>query len=300
MKNGKLDRILIVEDDEAMAALQRRSLERGGYQVLTASTPEQAHEILRSGDVELIVLDYRLPGGSTGLDFFEQLKLRGCELPVIIVTGFSEEITVIRALRAGVRDFVTKSLTYLDYLPDAVRRVLQQVHTEDRVREQAALLDKVRDAIFVRHLEGGIRFWNASAERLYGWPAEEAMGASTFELIESGDAAALRHANSVLLRSGEWSGELQQRTKDGKALTVESHWTLLAHGEGPRRAVLVVNTDVTEKRSVQAQLLHMQRMESIGTLAGGVAHEFNNLLQAIRGYTQFAMADLAAEDSRRR
>lgn len=300
MTNGRLPRILIVEDDEAVATLQRRSLERDGFHVLTACTAEQAHEMLRDGDVELIVLDYRLPGGCTGLDFFEQLKLRGCDLPVIIVTGFSEEITVIRALRAGVRDFVTKSLTYLDYLPDAVRRVLHQVHTEDRVREQAALLDKVRDAIFVRDLEGRIQFWNASAERLYGWQATEAIGANAFELLEGGDSPQLRLASTTLLRNSEWTGELQQCTKDGRLLTVESHWTLVADGDWHRRSVLVVNTDVTEKRSVQSQLLHMQRMESIGTLAGGVAHEFNNLLQAIRGYTHFAMSGLAADDTRRR
>jgi signal transduction histidine kinase/CheY-like chemotaxis protein len=105
-------------------------------------------------------------------------------------------------------------------------------------------------------------------------------------------------AHSSLLRTGEWSGELRQRTKQQRLVTVESRWTLVSDDGDGRRSVLVVNTDVTEKRSVEAQLLHMQRMESIGTLAGGVAHEFNNLLQAIRGYAQFAVAGLSPGEPR--
>src|SRR5260370_841293 len=99
--------ILIIEDDEGVARLQQRRLERAGYHVVTAGTAEEALQKLKAGGVELVLLDYRLPGNRTGLDVYAQLQRTGYALPVIMVTGFSDEATVIKALRAGVRDFVT-------------------------------------------------------------------------------------------------------------------------------------------------------------------------------------------------
>src|SRR5271165_6383092 len=126
-------KVLIVEDDVGMALLQRRQLERAGYQVVCAATAEEALEAILHSGIEIMVLDYRLTPDLTGLDFYEQLKASGHDLPVIIVTGFSDEGVVIRSLRAGVRDFVTKSAEYLDYLPETVSRVLKQVRTEQQL-----------------------------------------------------------------------------------------------------------------------------------------------------------------------
>lgn len=125
MENGK---ILVVEDDVGIAALERKRLERAGNTVVAVATTEEAMAEIQKGGVELLVLDYMLPGGTTGLDFYEQIKNAGFYLPVIMVTGLSDEATVVKALRAGVHDFVTKSVEYLDYLPDAVARVLAQEH----------------------------------------------------------------------------------------------------------------------------------------------------------------------------
>src|SRR5258708_711209 len=94
--------ILIVEDDLGVARLQRKHLERAGYQVLTATTGVEALEHVHHQAVDLIFLDYRLPSDHNGLEFYEQLKAQGYNIPVIIVTGFSDEATVIKALRSGV------------------------------------------------------------------------------------------------------------------------------------------------------------------------------------------------------
>lgn len=132
MENGK---ILVVEDDSGIAALERRRLERAGNTVVTAATPDAAMQEIKQGGVELVVLDYMLPGDVTGLEFYEQLKSIGYHIPVIMVTGMSDETTVIRALRAGVRDFVTKSVEYLDYLPEAAQRVLAHERTRKKLAE---------------------------------------------------------------------------------------------------------------------------------------------------------------------
>src|SRR6266851_3211925 len=108
MAQGNGETVLIVEDDAGVARLQQRRLERVGYRTASVGTPEEAVARLRQGGVDLVLLDYRLPGGLTGLDVYAQFKATGCDAPVIMVTGFSDEVVVIQALRAGVRDFVTK------------------------------------------------------------------------------------------------------------------------------------------------------------------------------------------------
>ena len=136
MSSKQQGRILILEDDEGVAQLQQRRLERAGYATVITSTPEQALKQIRSGDIDLLVLDNRLTGAEDGLSFYSRLKGEGINLPVILVTGYSDDATIIRALRAGVRDYIFKSVEYLDYLPEACRRVLDQVRVE-REREEA-------------------------------------------------------------------------------------------------------------------------------------------------------------------
>ncbi len=81
-----------------------------------------------------------------------------------------------------------------------------------------------------------------------------------------------------MIEKGEWSGELRKVTKDGREIIVESRWTLVHDSEGEPKSILVINTDITEKKKLESQLLRAQRMESIGTLAGGIAHDLNNLM----------------------
>jgi two-component system cell cycle sensor histidine kinase/response regulator CckA len=172
--------ILIVEDDPGVALLERRRLERAAYAVVTATTAEEALEQLRRHSVDLILLDYRLPGDLDGLDFYTQVRAAGFDPPVILVTGFSSEATVVKALRAGVRDFVTKSTEYLDYLPEAVAQVLRQVRTEHQLVESearlAALINSAKDAIIIANAQGLISLFNPAAEGMFLFSAHEAIG----------------------------------------------------------------------------------------------------------------------------
>ena len=161
------------------------------------------------------------------------------------------------------------------------RDVTDRKIAEDRIREQAALLDKARDAIYVRDLKKQISFWNKAAERIYGWTAKEALGKSDDELLYREETFQLREARQGVLDKGEWVGELRQVTKSGKEISVESHRTLLLDEQGRPTSILNINTDITEKKTLEKQFLRTQRMESIGTLAGGIAHDLNNVLAPI-------------------
>jgi two-component system sensor kinase len=160
-------------------------------------------------------------------------------------------------------------------------RVEQYRRARRKIEEQAALLDKSRDAITVQDLDDTILFWNQSAERLYGWPAAEALGRAAGKLLFRGASPEFAEATRLSLEKGEWVGELQQVTRAGKEVVVESRWTLVRDDAGQPRCRLIVNTDITEKKKLEAQFLRAQRMESIGTLAGGIAHDINNVLTPI-------------------
>ncbi|SKA98019.1 PAS domain S-box-containing protein [Prosthecobacter debontii] len=151
---------------------------------------------------------------------------------------------------------------------------------EEKLREQATLLDKAQDAILVRDLNHNILYWNRSAERMYGWTSEEAVGSSIKDLLYK-DPSAFITATQATIEKGEWSGELQQITKSGKQLVVEARWTLVRDEHNQPKSILAINTDITERRKLEQQFLRAQRMESIGTLAGGIAHDLNNVLSPI-------------------
>jgi PAS domain S-box-containing protein len=160
------------------------------------------------------------------------------------------------------------------------RDVTERKAAEEQVREQAALLNKARDAIIVREVNGGVTFWNQSAENLYGWSLAEALAWKDREGLST-PPAELNVAQETTLSKGAWQGELHQTTKSGKAILVESSWSLVRDRDGQPRAILMISTDITEKKKLEAHFLRAQRMESIGTLAGGIAHDLNNVLTPI-------------------
>ena len=161
-----------------------------------------------------------------------------------------------------------------------IRDVTERMRAEERIREQAALLDNANDAIYVMALDFTILFWNRGAERTYGWTSGEALNRKTAELLAV-DLAAAEALIAVLFKQESWSGERWQMTKDGRKVEVFSRLTLVRDKQGQPQSVFAINTDITEKRQLEAQFLRAQRLESIGALASGIAHDLNNVLAPI-------------------
>jgi PAS domain S-box-containing protein len=214
---------------------------RRGYRS-TASFP-----ILLSGDVHtLIVLFASEP------DYFEEDELK-------LLVSVSEDVS---------------------FAVESIHKEELRKQAEAKLSEQATLLDKAQDAIIVRDLEDKVVFWNQSAERLYGWAAVEMVGESLPKQI-CRFSQAYQDATTATFAQGEWVGELQQINKNGQHLVVESRWTLVRDKAGNPKSILSINTDITDRKKLEQQFLRAQRMESIGTLAGGIAHDLNNVLAPI-------------------
>lgn len=177
-----------------------------------------------------------------------------------------------------------------------VLNLTQRKQAEQKIREQAALLDITTDAILVRDLDNQIRFWNKGAEYLYGWKTEEAIGKNANELLyRHKTLPQLEDIQTSLISHGSWQGELSQVQKDGKEIIVASRWTLMQDDQGQPKSILTVNTDITEKKQLEAQFLQAQRMESLGTLASGIAHDLNNALTPMMMTVQLLQTQLLDE-----
>ncbi len=145
---------------------------------------------------------------------------------------------------------------------------------------QAALLDNARDAIVVRELDSAVRYWNRSASRIYGWSVDEVRGHRARELLYT-DTSQYDHAFTATMEAGHWSGELRQVSKAGAEIVVDSSWTLTLGADGSPESIFTVSTDITERKRRELLELRTQRMESLGTLASGIAHDLNNVLTPI-------------------
>ena len=288
-------RILLLEDNDADAELvevelRRAELDFTARRVVTRPDFERA---LREFLPDIIVSDHQLPQFS-GVAALELARARAPHAPFILLTGSLDEETAVEYMKAGAADYILKGR--LTRLGPAVRGALERERMKRQLREREeyfkSLIEQAMDIIAVLDADGAVRYASPSVLPLLGYGAEELVGQHIFDLVHPDDVGpALRvFAEGVATGQGDRLLGLQVRHKDGTYRSLEAIGRYLLD-DPVVRGVVINARDVTERRSLERQLLQAQKMEAVGRLAGGIAHDFNNILTAIFGY-----ADLLTEE----
>ncbi|MGF6777514.1 response regulator [Paraburkholderia sp. GAS334] len=219
--------VLVVDDDEGILRLARKSLDRAGYRVTTCATVDRARERIAQEAPDLIVLDYQLDSAETGLDFFRRLRAEGVRIPAVLVTGFTDESRVIEALRAGVSDVVPKSGDYLDYLPEAVDRALSQVRLQkasaeavllrDREQHYRTLSEALPHLVLTCDANGDCDFFSKQWFEYTGLTEAVSHGLAWLGAVHPDDREEIRQTWLKAVRSGatDYRHELRIRRHDG-------------------------------------------------------------------------------------
>jgi len=159
--------------------------------------------------------------------------------------------------------------------------VTESKRLDEKIREQAALLDVGSEAIMVLTMDDRVTFWNTGAEQLYGWKRDEILEKPVSPCFPDELWSKYEDTKRTVLRELEWRGEWIRRRRDGAEVIIASRWTLVQDAEQRPKFIYVVDEDITELKKLERQFLRVQRLESIGTLAGGIAHDLNNILGPI-------------------
>ncbi|HKL88231.1 MAG TPA: PAS domain S-box protein, partial [Salinibacter sp.] len=278
-------RVLLIEDDEDDYLITRALLDKAqtiNCDLDWASSYEEGRDAVLEDAYDAYLVDYRL-GARNGLDLLEEVNAHGgVQAPIILLTGQGDLEVDLHAMEAGAADYLSKDQIDAPLLERSLRYAVERKAAERRIREQAQLLDTARDAILAYNMDGQIVYWNKGAERLTGWSKDEILGEWAHECLYDPDQEdKLQQCHETMMAEGEWKGELRMRTEEGDERIVESRWTLVRDAAGSPKQVLVINTDVTERKRLESQFLRSQRMESIGRLVGGIAHDLGNLLMPI-------------------
>ncbi len=313
-------RILIVDDERQNRQLLEVLLTAEGYLIQTASSGEEALAVVAQQPPDLIVLDIMMPvmdGYQVAASVKDNLATRN--IPIIIVTALDDRDARLRALGAGAEDFLTRPVdrlelrvrvrnllrlkAYSDY-HDQYSRLLEGelgLRTADLVASEArkgAILESAMDCVVAMDAEGIVTEFNRAAEQTFGYNRKDVLGKPMAPLLIPGArreehyAGVRRFATTGLSRYLGLPHELMAMRADGTEFPVSiSVAPLRAPGV---TGFLAVIRDVTESKRLQAQFLQAQKMESVGRLAGGVAHDFNNMLTAILGYADLTLLKLGA------
>ncbi|HMP77478.1 MAG TPA: response regulator [Kiritimatiellia bacterium] len=303
---------LLLEDRETDAELVIRELRRAGF---TGDWPRVQTEgdflaHLHDG-LEVILADYDMPQFSA-LRALELLRERGSNIPLIIVSGTIGEETAVAAMREGAVDYLLKDR--MGRLGASVRTALHLKAVRDEKRSMAEALQESETRF--RQLAEAIPdvFWLSDPETrqmLYVSPAyehiwgrdRESLYAAPRSFAEAIHPEDRQRVEEALQSNREKGGRLEL---DYRIIRPDStiRWIHVSgfpvHGpDGTLHRVAGVARDITHQRDLEAQLLQAQKMEAVGRLAGGVAHDFNNILTVINGYGESLLHTLPAQDSRR-
>ncbi len=298
-------RILVAEDENIIAMEIQDRLESMGYHVpaLVASKREIMERVsdLRP---DLVLMDIMLNGHMDGVDAAEEIRTR-FDIPVVYLTAYSDENTLQKAKRTEPYGFILKPLDERE-LRNTIEIALYKHKMEQKVKEDEqrfyTTLKSIGDAVITTDVKGRITFLNSVAESLTGWKQKEALGKrveTVFRIVNAKTGSSTKNPVSGVLQKGvifNLSENCILISREGREIPIDDSVAPIKDDKGQMRGVVLVFRDITEKRKLEEHLRQSQKMEAVGTLAGGVAHDFNNIMTIIQVSADLAMVDVKKSD----
>jgi two-component system cell cycle sensor histidine kinase/response regulator CckA len=308
-------RVLIVEDDSIIAMELEDRLQGLGYEVC-ASTSSGEDAIETTGEMrpDLVLMDVRLAGAVDGVQAAAEIRDR-FDIPVVYLTAYADQKTVERAKITEPYGYIIKPFQERE-LQTAIEIALYKHQIERKLKDSerwlAATLRSIGDAVITTGPTGLVSFLNSVAETLTGWGSDEALGREVAEVFRTVDEASHAvHENPVYtaLREGRTTAvpDCLLVARDGMEVPIDGSTALIRDERGIVVGVVLVFRDIIERKRqeeerarLQSQLFHAQKMEAVGVLTGGLAHDFNNLMTTVIGYSSLILSHLSAEDPLRK
>ena len=304
-------RLLVVDDVRDHATLVAKSIHTvDGCSDASIVFAESFAEALAAFDrqtFDLVFVDYWL-GARNGLTLLREIRRRGVQTPVIVLTSRAAEEVAVDAMKSGATDYLSNAQLSEEALGRAIRHALALSAEEHqrRIAEAAvraneerfrALVENSSDALLLVNRDGRIIYLTPSSQRHLGWLPSDMTGRSILDFLHQDDRLLARaRLTDALGRPGEaLAQELRFQHADGTSRDMEG-MAVNRLNEPSVGAIVITVRDVTDRKRLEEQLRQAQKMEAVGRLAGGIAHDFNNLLTAILGYCNLMLDEIPPQD----
>jgi len=301
-------RILILEDVPTDAELMERELRKTGlkYASIRVDTRDAFLKELGDFSPDIVLSDYSLPR-FTGLEAIGLVKERFPLIPIIIVTGSISEETAVECMKAGAADYVLKD--NLVRLSPALQMALEKKQlreekgqAEEALRESEekyrTILESIEDGYFEVDLTGNFKFFNDSMCKIRGYSKDELIVMNNRDYMDPETSKKVYEIFNRVYKTGESvkGVEWESIRKDGSKIYSESSISLMKDSKDQPIGFQGIVRDITERKNLEKQLIQSQKMEAVGRLAGGVAHDFNNLMTIVIGNADMLLMSLTKDD----
>jgi two-component system, cell cycle sensor histidine kinase and response regulator CckA len=284
--------IMIVEDESIVARDIQKTLEFLGYEVLSIeNSGENALKRIEERPPDLILMDIVLKGQIDGIETARLINARST-IPVVFLTSYADDKVLEEAKKTAPFGYIIKPYDERE-LKTTIEMVLYKAKMENKLREREewlhTTLKSIGDGVITTDGQGLITFINPVAQFLSGFNHEDALGKPLSEIIRIIDQKAdeiIESPISKVLKDGSIVFPTSQRilkTFAGREIPIDYKSAPIKDNRGNIIGAVLIFQDITERKRTEEELLKVQKLESIGILAGGIAHEFNNILTAILG-----------------
>jgi PAS domain S-box-containing protein len=291
-------KILLVEDHAGSRRNLQRLIAKRGHEVVAVGSAEEAEAALAADRFPFLILDWMLPGKS-GVDLCRELRTQpsGDEMFILLVTARADTTDLEQALEAGANDYLTKPLD-LDLLNVRISVAERQIRElaernqaraalQDSARTMTNILENTTDGFFAVDSEWELTYLNAEAEKMIGRKREELLGGLLWELFPE-LVGSVFQTNYEKVMAEQVAMEFEASDASGKS------W-FEVHAYPSNGGISVFFRDISERKKTESERLTKSKLESLGTLAGGIAHDLNNILTVISGNIGLAQIEAPAD-----